>query len=341
MSETGNALLFALSAWRKWRWQAFKTAFDEIEPKQKQVTRVGASPATFDRWRCASLLDALGHCDFTFSDGSGWLVIAPPVLVALPLPGLSRAVLCGARSPETASALAGYAESFKGAVKVSVSSQQAIRYYAPARVEIEAEDADDMARFAEAAGVAFARVPAAWSIVLLAGGLDGYLARLSWSRDPEIGWQRQDFDPKSIMFGLPGTSDARLSRYQDPIRGTWVYRLVREGESAPVDPSWGRFAVLDWNGKGILNYDPGRGCLRVPATSPLPRLIARALVLCSGRAPELVTDPLWEPGSQRGSGYAPRYVERYEGVPADVYEVVTSKLHQPGYKAGGDRSADE
>lgn len=328
MLEIGDSILFALTAWKRWSWSAFKSAFDEIRRAQGAAADTERF-AGFARWHCASLLDALAHCDFTFSGGAGQLVSAPTVLASLPTVGLPRAVLCGGRSPGTIRTLIDQAEAFGGSVRISSVAQQSIRNYAPARIEVESDDIADMARFAEDLGITFARIPPAWSIAVRAGGLDGYLDALAWSDDPEIGWPREDFDPSSLTFGPAGDSSPRLSRYQDPTRGTWMHRLVREGSSARVDSSWGRWIALRWSSRIVLDYDAARGILRAPASAPLPRLVARALALCSGRVPRLARNA--EPdaesyaaaGSSRGT-----WAEAYEGVPSDVYELVASKIGQ-------------
>ena len=57
------------------------------------------------------------------------------------------------------------------------------------------------------------------------------------------------------------------------------------------------------------------GVATVPRQVPLPKLLARALALCSGEAPRLV------PGTGIG-------LRAYPSVPHPVFEVVAAKLHQ-------------
>src|SRR5262249_32630815 len=154
----------------------------------------------------------------------------------------------------------------------------------------------------------------AWHLAVRAGDLAGYLTRLSWSDDPEIHWLREDFDPYTGRFGSPRDTKERLSRYQNPIRGVWSYRLVRGGSSAAVDHSWGRWMALSWASRFVLDYDSSTGLLRVPAKIPLPRLIARALVLCTGRAPGLAQVATDAPSDSARNELTKR-VETYDAVP--------------------------
>lgn len=328
MRELGDTLLFALSATRLWSWSAFKKAFDEWMVARAAAVGTPDRLSSFARWRSAGLLDSLGHCDFTSRDGSWQLRSGPAVAARLPAAGLPKAVVCGARSPETLPALLRHAGRFRRSVRVVSSPQHAVRYYAPMRIEIEANDFSDMVQFCQDVGIRIAREPPSWSLALRAGDLRGYLSRLTWSDDPEIGWLRQDFDPRSGKFGVPRNTPQRLSRYQDPIRGLWRYRLLRGTSSAAVDTAWGRWAVLHWASRRVINHDAATGLLSVPAGIPLPRLIARALVLCSGRSPGLAPAGSLEPPPEVASGDQASWVETYSAVPADIFEVIASKLGQ-------------
>ena len=328
MSELGDTLLFALSATRLWSWSAFKRAFDECRLARAEAFDTPDRLSSFARWRCAALLDSLGHCDFTLEGGSWQLRSGPAIAIRLPAAGLPRAVLCGARSPETLPTLLRHARRFRRSVRVRSSPQHAFRYYAPMRIEFEANDVADMVQFAQDVGIRLAGVPPAWSLALGVGDLSGYVSRLIWSDDPEISWRREDFDPRSGKFGVPRDAPQRLSRYEDPIRGVWKYRLVRGTNSAVVDSAWGRWTALSWASQRIVNYDASKGLLEVRASVPLPRLIARALVLCSGRPPRLALSGADGAPPALTSGDQARWVETYEAVPADIFEVIASKLGQ-------------
>src|SRR5258708_60524 len=101
MYESGDILLFTLSAWRETSWSAFKKAFDEIYRIRLTTEEISdPEPVHFERARALRTLVGLGHCDVE-SNGSPSIKVGPPVLAALPYPGLPRAVLCGSRSPST------------------------------------------------------------------------------------------------------------------------------------------------------------------------------------------------------------------------------------------------
>lgn len=326
MSSDGNLLLYVLSAWKETRWPAFKKAFDQVYVLSLRAGGDASEPTRYARFRAARVLDALGHCDLLFdSTGEGIVYVAPPTLAALPIPGLPRAVVCGSRSPDTVALLLRARTQAGGRIRVSEQPSGYGTALAPSRIEVQGQTHDALARFAEGLGLVYAYPPPAWAICKLTRTLSDYLASLQWQPQPDINWERWDFDPHMERFAkgsseLPG--QLRLSRYADPSRPRLIHRLWRGSECADVDPVWGRFAVLSSAGKQVLAYDETSGDLAVPESVPLPRLLARALTLCSGVAPtpEGVTPSL----SSRGKGR--RTV--YRGVSPDVVMMVAGKLAQ-------------
>jgi hypothetical protein len=326
MSSDGNLLLYVLSAWKETRWPAFKKAFDQVYLLGLRGSGDANEPTRYARFRAARLLDALGHCDLLFdSTGEGMVYVAPPTLAALPIPGLPRAVLCGSRSPDTIALLLRARTQAGGRIRVSEQPAGDGTALAPSRIEIQGQTHDALARFARDLGLVYAYPAPAWAICKLTRPLSDYLASLQWQPQPDINWERWDFDPQMERFakgssGLP--AQLRLSRYADPSRPRLIHRLWRRSECADVDPLWGRFAVLSSAGKQILAYDETNGNLAVPESVPLPRLLARALTLCSGVAPkpEDVTPSLSSGGKGRRTVY--------RGVPPDVLRTVAGKLAQ-------------
>jgi len=323
--EIGDALLFTVSARRRCTWQAFRDAFDDLYTRWVSTTGRSDEPDVNVRRDAARLIDALGHCDVVFGAGNASVFAAPSVLAQLPVAGLPRAVLCGSRSPESIGLLRRATHQAGNSVHVRVESQRSSSLFAPARIEIQANSDAVMRRVAEEVGVLYATVPPAWSLASMSGALDGFHRSLGWSKRPDLNWARSDFDPGQLRFGGRRESSDRLilSRYQDPVRGGWIFWMWRGDECAEIgDPSWGRYAVLAACGRTVLRYDQTSGQLMVPASVPLPRLLSRAATLCSGYAPATIADPGLAPG--------PTWLRYhlYRSVPPDVYGVCSEKIGQ-------------
>lgn len=330
MHEPGDILLFCLSAWKEnTRWDAFKKAFDEIHR-----SRLGGQlekwdePIHFERNRALKCLAALGHIDVAYN-GTPPVVIGPPVIVSLPYPGLPRAVLCGSRSPATVGALQEVCNASGRTVRITLKSQQKRSAYAPKRVELEAESHEAMDKVARSLNIAYLRTPPSWSIVTASGSVAGYIDQLEWSSQPEVNWDRKDFDPSRLAF-LPaqqsstfGSGDLRFSRYVNPVRLQIEYRLIKYNRSANVSADWARYASLSEYAQEVLLYDCESGTVAVPRSAPLPGLIARALAVCSGYAPKFVPRKIVQTSVPERYGF-----DVYEGVPQDVLAAAVRKLGQ-------------
>lgn len=336
MFDIGDALLFALSAWRQCSWRSFRRAFDDLYIRSLATSGTIEEPGSIVRRNAARALDALGHCEVIFGTGSNSLFAAPSVLAQLPAAGLPRAVLCGSRSPDSLRALRDAAGRVGPSLQVQAASQVSINRFAPARIEVQATSEAAMSRLAQDVGLAYEAVPPAWSLVSVSGSLDRFMESLAWSQRPALNWVSTDFDPDQVRFSGGSTSgvDLILRRYQDPVRGGWLFWLWLGGHCAEIDdPSWGRYAVLAALGRTVLRYDAASGELSVPAGVPLPRLLSRAMTLCSGYAAAMVAEPA------RVAGGVPRRYAVYRGVPPDVLRVCAEKLGQAtGDELNGDGS---
>ena len=323
MYDGGDILLYSLSAWRETPWTTFKKCFDEIHRRHVVASiREEQETAVYYRWRALRLLSSLGHVDVRFEAQDITIFVAPPALAALPGFGIRRAVLCGARSPGTSGDLR-RAAALEGAV-TTTHSQTLLSPYAPTRVEVNADSDERIRATAERMGIPYLAQPPARTMAQIAASLEEYCRTLSWSTDEDLNWHREDFNVRSLRFQPAGATppNARLSRYQDPATTIWRYRLWRGGQFGELDPDWGRYAILSACSKRILQYDQAKRDVLVPLGTPLPTLLARALGLCSGYAPNT-----GQRSGGRGQGVPFRY-EIFRDVPPSIFRMVADKAGQ-------------
>jgi len=329
MFEPGDILLFTLSAWKETSWGAFKKAFDEIYRIRLTTEEISdPNPVRFERAHALRILVSLGHCDADFSNSRS-ITIGLPTLALLPYLGLPRAVLCGSRSPMTLATLQTICNDSRKSLRLILGSQRRRAPYAPSRVEIEAESHSALAAAARALNIGFNKTSPAWIFTVISGSLSEYIGQLEWSSQPEVNWDREDFGARHFAFmpvqvGTTSTMrDLRLSRYLNPVRGQWEYRLVKDNRSAGVGAEWGRYAILNANGQNSLLYDARSGSLAVARGTPLPVSVARGLVLCSGYAPTTLKAQAVQSRIPEHYGF-----DVYAAVPPDVAKVVIDKLGQ-------------
>jgi hypothetical protein len=283
--SSGDLLLYVISARSELSWSVYKSVFDTLASKEQlQYENVGVARAI-----CAWNLDALAFCEFFGGSSDRKLTSVPTHLVRLPTVQ-PKAVLTGARAISTLEHISAICREFS--IHISAEEQEGeIAHLCPSRFELTAERDDCFHQFAERAGITFSEVPAAWSLAHTSGGLDEIVERLSWQEVPELTWPRMDFDINRCHFrSAPDKlrNKVRLTRYKDPKRGTVRYCVWNERLSAQIDPDWGRYFVLRHANKNVFYCDEKKNLLLLPKTLKLPRLLNRAVALCSGILPKLL-----------------------------------------------------
>ena len=329
MFSKGDILLFALSAKRKVSWPGFKQWFEEVHQREimEGQGEVG-EPVASVRWQALRTMSCLGHIDLHFGQDDIQVVVAPPVLAALPGRGGSRAVLCGARSPGTVEKLQDATTA--GGVEIIVGLQVASSPYVPTRVELCAESPAQIHDVAASIDLRYIDFPPARSLARVSISLLEYLRGLAWSKEVELNWRREDYDTDRLQF-LPSGEVApqvRLSRYQNPTTSIWHYRLWRGGKCAEVELDWGRYAILALSSRRVWQYDLATKRLCVPYGAPLPTLLARAFGLCSGHCSTLF---------ERVQSQAAQRYYVFGDVPPSVFNAVANKLRQPPIETGARR----
>ena len=322
MCDSGDILLFALSARRKVSWRNFKRYFDEIRRKSASIGSHSSNEnAAGHRWWALRTLSYLGHIDLRFSSSGIEVIAAPPTLAPLPGFGTSKAVLCGARSPQTISAIEEAATDV--GVEASIGSQAAINPYAPSRIELCAENVALIHAVSDRVGLYCSEVPPARLLAQASASLQEYRHRLIWSDEPELDWQREDYDIDRLRFRMPqGESPSwRLSRYKNPTTSILHYRLWQGDYSTEVDLDWGRYAILAKSSRHTLQYNREKKTALVSFGAPLPVLLARAFGLCSGYPPILA--------EETQSNRTGRYYEFKNMLPS-IFNTVANKVGQQG-----------
>ena len=323
MREYDDYLLFAVSAWRQMSWQNFKKLFDALYLKCGAANHLNGSTRQF-AWRSLRALECLGHADAAFDASQSTVAASPASLCRLPICGFPQAVLCGARATGTRAALEDACRDLPCTISFEPQPGCAPGSFIPARIAVECETEGALSQLASNLRIGLSPAPPAWVLLDYSGTVEEYAFTCPAVQAPEIDWPRLDFDTEALQFRLPSRTPAvRLSKYQHPARGTTLYQLWRGAAYQNVDRDWGRYLALRESTRNVLAYDARHFLLAVPASAPLPRLLARACALCSGYAPR-------QAGlSGKSLGLPSRSVyEVYSAVPADIAAAVAAKVGQ-------------
>ncbi len=317
-------ILWALSARTTMSWIDFKEAcnfafgldrlsVDSSKDQRHETDRLLPS-------RVLRGLTSLGHCDFTFDDTSGEVMVAPPVFVKIPSHDNSVAVLAGQRFPDTIDHLGDLAQNIGCDFRIERFPQQ--NRLLPDCVRITVKDENSMAELAHAAGFIFSRIPVSTLIMNAVLDLDTYLqtCQVATPRSHSA----EQFDVMTLQFTMPKIGDDRsLPVLQRTHLRTGRYRhalYLSSEKGLFVDREYGVYGLLQEIGHHVLNYDVMAHTLYVPVGTPLPILIERAITLTSGKAGHYCASSI---GATRG-----KYIA-YGDVPPLQANLISQKLSQP------------
>ena len=317
LMKIGDRLLYTISVRGRMSHSSVRRAFDWLYELDDDTGK--AAFWRFRRNEAIRTLETLGHIEVDAQPQEVSVSVTPPAIAVLPERGLPHGVLVGSRLPKSIERLAAAAKRAGLGWEVSVQPREPHLY--ATRINLIADTFDDLASFAKEQRLDCGEIPSAWSILHLAGSLDDYMRTLTPENLDSLNWDREDFDPKSLSFGkVLQEAAVTLGKYIDPIRGTALYVLRQAGMMARVEATWGRLAVMHSMACDALIYDTHAGALAVPISIPLPKLLGRALCLCSGFVPLEMTDIEFPKFRAKG--------KVYQRIPLRVAESVAVKIKQ-------------
>lgn len=303
-----NELLLWCSARREGSWRKFRAAVDDLHSDDPETNAEDNDEFPLHQ-QLRLDFERLGHVEF-FAKGceDGWRV-APPTLAAQPRPDGVRSVLCGARSPALQERLLRMAEELSSEVIKSASVPDVLRF--------SCHDSTQLAELASKVGVSFQP--------------DAPLAILSHLRpcNPPTRQQPRSEFPVGSDWSIHQFDASRLSwRKTEPRRAETLrfgvlrflihfqrprYFLRWNAETFQMPRALALYALLRRRRCRLLSYDPRAQTLSIPLICRPPRLLERAVVLCSG------SPPVYDAATSRLS---------YADVPLDIAHLAAELLRQ-------------
>lgn len=306
-----NELLFWLSAKRHGSWRQFRAAVQELhcldQNASEELTRIDDSFPLHQQLRLN--FERLGHAEF-FCGGceEGWRV-APPTLATHSHANGVRAILCGARSTALCETLIRVAKVLQCETLDCPGAPDVIRVCG---------DVDMINAVANQVGV-YSQSDAPLAV----------LSQLPLCEPPRDGqrttefpvgsdWDISAFDSSGLVWRETDRSHAQtvrhgvfrfLLRYRQPL-----YFLRWKGEIFRMPRGVAVYALLRHHRRSVLSYAASTHSLRLPAICRPPRLLERALVLCSG------LPPCFDPASAHLT---------YSDVPEEIAALAGELLRQP------------
>ncbi len=270
------------------------------------------------------ILDSLGYCEFDFK--SRRVFMCPPGLVRLPGAGVPKALLVGARIPKTIHTLKEAVKAEDGKALFLSLPLRPLGVKIPPMICIEADCKETLQRISEACRIRCdVDWSAAWQLCSLSDSIDDIKGKLnfivrSWSAQP-----LKVFDLEKLRFvTAKEETENCLTDIIDQITSQHHYWFWSNAEASGIGGDWGRYLALAEHGRRVLLYDRRRLQLAIPVFVPLPSLLARAAVLCTGTPPAIVRT-----GDEMIFDIPAEYpLSVYSGVTPDVANLMASKLKQ-------------
>lgn len=281
-----NNLLFWLSARSEGSWQQFRSAVeqldiaDEIEEGDSLEPEDASDRSGLPIYQELRLnLERLAHVEFfTKHCETGWRV-APPTLAVSPQTHGWLGVLCGARSSLVLSRL----RDAVTAIDLEVIDAPAC----PDHIRAVASDHKELSSVAHRAGLDV-QMNAPVVILLSHPAIDDFAMRSRFELPLGSDWSVHQFSSSNLAW-IP-TSREEAARSPGGLF-RFIYQYQRyffycvRGHVFRIPNQVGKYVVLRRHRRSILGYDTCTDELRVPAICRPPKLIERALILCSGVLP--------------------------------------------------------
>lgn len=328
-----NELIYAMSAKGEMKIEQFYDLLNSIPVREDH----GGEEAGYDiRNSVVRILESLGYCEFDFKKRK--VFMCPPCLIKLPSIGTPKAVLTGARSPSLMKVLKETVKEKKDGAFLLNTPQRSSVIKLPPLFCIEADETSTLEEIADKCGIKYRLdIPAAWLLIQMSKSVNDIKDGLDFVKrgwDPVI---MKVFNEERLVFAKSAVErDECLVEYKNQTDNQFYYFYWKDAKSAEIGKDWGRYAILSSKGKRILIYDKKMRYLAVPKTVPLPTILARALVFCTGYPPfNGQVGP--ENMADIPSGH---YLDIYSGVTEPIAVEIAEKLgqilHHQNLSIGGD-----
>ncbi len=280
-----NELLLWLSARREGSWRQFRAAVEELYSADNDSEANGTATADGEEFplhqRLRLNLECLAHVEF-FAEGckEGWRVV-PPMLAVHPVPTGFRAVLCGARSPALRDRVLRVGEKLGCEILDPDGVPEVIRFVA--------DDISALSEAATQAGIYF-QPDAPLSILSHLLPCDQPSRRQKSSEFPVgVDWSVHKFSTTSLAWRKVERLEADALRFSVLRFHIYFQRrryfLRWNGMTFEMPRAVAIYVLLHRRRHHILRYNCEATSLSLPAICRPPRLLERALVLCSGIPP--------------------------------------------------------
>jgi hypothetical protein len=275
------------------------------------------------RGQIGRILESLGFVEFDFNKRK--VFVCPPALVMLPSNGLPKAILTGARTPTLLKKIKKAIDKNKYNIRIYKLDQSKKGFSLPEVIFIEAANIQSLKDIAQESEIFLdSEIPACWKMANSSVSINNIESELVFIPREDINWKKKFFNTKQLKFSYQNdnTEGYRLVEYTNPLTQQKMHWIWNGKQASEIMRDWGRYLILKHSEKNVIIYDEEKEYLGVPMTIPLPRLLARAAALSSGKAPFIIRLNCTGTLLNELDFYI------YTGIPKAITNVICEKLGQ-------------
>lgn len=313
---SANNILLWMSARGEGSWQQFRGAVEElqlIDGREGSTNNPddNADPFALPSYQLLRLnLQRLGHAEFFYGAGTRDWRVAPPTIAATQCGSDWIGVFAGARSRRLLRQLYEVAQPL--AIDVTPSEN------APDTIRIVAKNPSALQHVAAKSGL-FLQPDAPPAILSATPSIDDATVRKKSELPFGSDWDVEEFFTPELRW-RPTTRNApdraSFGLFRFTLRHQRFVFLCSEGVAFDVPIQVGKYLLFKRRRHRVVQYDPARQELSVPAVCRPPLLVERALILCSGLLPSENTEQ------------QPARMLTYSHVPPSVARLASALLEQ-------------
>lgn len=295
-NHNGNCLCSFLSLKSKLTTEDFFKAFEFFYLKEFQEYQTTTN-FNLTKLKRASLnfYDFIGILDYDYETKN--IVLSPPQFIFIPTTQGRKVLLIGARDSALIETIINTAPKYNLQVEITKQFSSNERLLLPDVITIKAfKQANDtygemcLKEFAEELKIKFTTeyFPQV-ALQDFSANINEYENTLQDIDESDYDWARYIFNTETLVFDKSETStfDKLFSLIRYKLNEyTYDFRLWKDNKCYQVDMNWGRFIALKHVNKNVILFDNEKNKVAIPIETPLPRLLAKAIMLLSGKAPD-------------------------------------------------------
>jgi len=297
-----DLLLYYLSVKESCNAKDFYSTFESIyyeKFESNEIDEHKLSVATIKRWSL-QYLNLMGFIDYEYSTKD--IIIYPPQVIPVPTYEGRKAIFIGARTPKVCRKFINSIKSAGYMVNHESQDKTNTPFLLPNTISITAEHTQrysfdsDIMNICNEHSIKFtpSKFPA-FELAEFSGNLENYKNNLvNDDKFYPSGWKTQIFNAELMKFvnidSEKINKDFSLIEYKLN-EYTYKHLLWEKGKAYKIDKSWGRYIILNIEGKNVITYSRNpvneKFChITVPATVPIPEILNKSLICCSGKSPQ-------------------------------------------------------